>query len=68
MPVNEMNDFVLAMDKIEAREFLLHIQAVSFPKMEKTKRTKLFDHFKRASELEEKELDSFEIAKALGFV
>lgn len=68
LSVNEMNEYVIAMDKIEAREMLLSIKAAFFPRQDESERKKVFAYYKRASEVEEKEMDSIEVAKALGFI
>lgn len=57
------------MDKVEAREVLLAFRTSSYPNMDKKGRDRDYEKFKRLSELEEPaELDSFDLAKALGLV
>lgn len=44
------------------------IQATSYPHQTKEDKTKTINRLKRICEIEQKELDSSEIARALGFV
>ena len=68
MKMKELNEYVLAMDKIEAHEVLIMIQATTYPHQSKEDKTKTINRLKRICVVEQEELDSADLARALGFV
>jgi hypothetical protein len=68
MSVKDMNDYVLAMEKLEAHETLKDIRATAYPYMAKEDRERVFRKLTASLEIETKELEASEIAKLLGFV
>ena len=68
MKAQDMNEYVLAIEKIEAHEMLNGIKVSSYPHQKEEHQKKQTNVLLNATRPEQKELDAIDVARALGMI